>query len=94
MSRNEVADAYKLLESDFNDTLEDIKKRYRRLALKHHPDRGGNIEEIKALNKAFQTISKRVKHLENKSDYFARNEKAINQMVHDIIFGTDLEDDE
>lgn len=28
----------------------DIKKAYRRLALKHHPDRGGDAEKFKALS--------------------------------------------
>ena len=31
-------------------TLEDLKKEYRRLAMKHHPDRGGDLETMKAIN--------------------------------------------
>jgi len=31
-------------------TLEELKAEYRRLAMKHHPDRGGDAETMKAIN--------------------------------------------
>ena len=31
-------------------TLDDLKKAYRRLAMLHHPDRGGSLETMKAIN--------------------------------------------
>jgi len=34
-------------------TREDIKKQYRYLAKKNHPDRGGNVEKMEQLNYAY-----------------------------------------
>lgn len=31
-------------------TLDELKAEYRRLAMKHHPDRGGDVETMKAIN--------------------------------------------
>lgn len=31
-------------------TLDELKKEYRRLAMLHHPDRGGDLETMKAIN--------------------------------------------
>ena len=36
---------------------EDIKKAYRKLALKHHPDRGGDPEQFKKLQEAYEVLS-------------------------------------
>lgn len=35
---------------------EDIKKAYRKLAMLHHPDRGGNEETFKTIKAAFETL--------------------------------------
>jgi DnaJ-class molecular chaperone len=35
----------------------EIKKAYRSLSLKHHPDRGGDSEKFKEISEAFQTLS-------------------------------------
>ena len=31
-------------------TLDDLKKEFRRLAMIHHPDRGGDVETMKEIN--------------------------------------------
>ena len=36
----------------------DVKTRYRRLAMKHHPDRGGDTETMKAVNLAYEQALK------------------------------------
>lgn len=48
---------YDDLEVGSNSSSDDIKKAYRKLALKHHPDRGGNEEEFKRISKAYEILS-------------------------------------
>ena len=39
-------------------SLEMIRKAYRRLALKHHPDRGGDEQRMKEINEAYEYLMK------------------------------------
>jgi molecular chaperone DnaJ len=50
-------DYYKALGIDKNATAEEVKAAFRRLALEHHPDRGGNAEKFKEANEAYQVLS-------------------------------------
>ena len=49
-------DYYKLLGVNPNSSQGEIKKAFRRLSLKHHPDRGGDAEEFKKINAAYETL--------------------------------------
>jgi len=48
---------YEALELDQNATPEDIKRAYRRLALQHHPDKGGSPEKFKEISTANTILS-------------------------------------
>jgi molecular chaperone DnaJ len=50
-------DPYKILDVPRNASDEDIKKAYRKKALEHHPDRGGNEEKFKELSEAYDILS-------------------------------------
>jgi DnaJ-class molecular chaperone len=53
-------DYYKILGISKDASNEEIKKAYRKLALKYHPDRGGGDEamrEFKRVNEAYQVLS-------------------------------------
>jgi DnaJ-class molecular chaperone len=44
----------------FNDckSLDEVKRRYKELALKHHPDRGGDTRIMQAINLEYESIKK------------------------------------
>lgn len=50
------------------DSLEDLKKQYKKLALKHHPDRGGDEEVMKAINNEYDELEKELKKGSNIKD--------------------------
>jgi curved DNA-binding protein CbpA len=66
-------DAFNILEIDFINTkyedltLNYLKKRYRKLALKHHPDKNGNTQEstehFKKINEAYNYLRREIKNL-------------------------------
>jgi curved DNA-binding protein len=50
-------DYYKILGVARNATDEEIKKAYRKLAMTHHPDRGGNEEAFKKIKEAYEKLT-------------------------------------
>ena len=65
-----MKDYYKILGVEKTASVEDIKKAYRRLAHKHHPDKGGNEQTFKELNEAYQILSNNEKR--SQYDKFGR----------------------
>jgi DnaJ like chaperone protein len=67
MFDNGLEAAYKVLEIDKNATDDEVKKAYRRLAAKHHPDKVSNLgsdvqkaaeERFKSISEAYEKIKK------------------------------------
>lgn len=50
-------DYYKVLGIEKNAGEDEIKKAYRKLAMKYHPDQGGDQEKFKEINEAYQILS-------------------------------------
>jgi DnaJ-class molecular chaperone len=49
-------------------TLEELKAQYRKLAMQHHPDRGGNNEAMKAVNNEYDELFPRLKDIHQTKD--------------------------
>jgi curved DNA-binding protein CbpA len=54
--RGRERDHYTTLGAGRDEAREDIERRYKRLARTHHPDRGGDEEEMKTLNEAWRVL--------------------------------------
>ncbi len=50
-------DYYKVLGVEKTANKAEIKKAYRNLAKKHHPDKGGDAEKFKEINEAYEVLS-------------------------------------
>ena len=65
-------DAFEILEIDLSSvgyngmSLEYLKKQYRKLALKHHPDKNGNTFES---NEHFKKINEAYTYLKNENNF-------------------------
>jgi hypothetical protein len=44
-------------------TLEELKSQYRRLAMEHHPDRGGDLRAMQAINSEYDDLFPRLKDI-------------------------------
>jgi len=60
-----MKDYYQILGVSRSASSDEIKQAYRKLAHKHHPDKGGDEKKFKEINEAYQTLSDK----EKKSQY-------------------------
>jgi curved DNA-binding protein CbpA len=87
-------EAFDVLEIDFIDikyqelSLDFLKKQYRKLALKHHPDKNGNTEEsnerFKKINEAYNYLKKELKNF--KSDDFVIETEEEEEPIDESIY--------
>lgn len=52
---------YTILEVEKSASEKEIKTAFRKLAHKHHPDKGGDEKKFKEINEAYQTLSSKEK---------------------------------
>jgi DnaJ like chaperone protein len=70
-SKLRLAEAYEILELDTNATVKQIKKAYRKMALKHHPDRLIHLgkEYQKSAKEKFQIISDAYEYIKDRKGF-------------------------
>jgi DnaJ-class molecular chaperone len=83
---------YEILEINKNASQEEIKKAYRRLSLKYHPDKNsesGAVEKFQDISEAYETLSDQNKREEydNPSSAGVMNEEDIHNLFNNIFFG-------
>ena len=101
LSDSPYKDAFEILEIDFTSTkyqdlsLEYLKKQYRKLALKNHPDKNGNTDEstkkFQKINEAYHYLKREIKHLNYDDldhDIKGEDEELFNSSLYsDILKG-------
>ena len=76
--REKEKDYYSVLGAGHEATREEIERRYKRLARQHHPDRGGDEEEMKAINEAWRVLG----DPQARGDYDARRRPKAEREVY------------
>lgn len=77
---------YNILGVNENATQDEIKRAYRKLAIKHHPDKGGSEESFKRISEAYDTLGD-----ENKrQQYDGRNNNPFGGMGNEFNPFTDM----
>jgi curved DNA-binding protein CbpA len=66
-------------------TVEEIKARYRRLAMSHHPDRGGDAEVMKALNHEYHETLRKCHGTTTKGSEGAEHTYYYNETVEQAV---------
>jgi curved DNA-binding protein CbpA len=101
LSDSPYKEAFEILEIDFTRTkyedlsLEYLKKQYRKLALKNHPDKNGNTHESKEkfqkINEAYHYLKREIKHLnydDIECDIKGEDDNSVNSSLYsDILKG-------
>lgn len=74
-----MKDYYKILDVNYNATAIEIKKSYRKLAIKYHPDKNKNSKEseeiFKKISEAYEILSNKEKRRVYDSSYHSKNGK-------------------
>ena len=70
---------YKILNVPITATIPEIKKSYYKLALTHHPDKGGDADQFKKITEAFEVLSnENKKKIDDSGGLLGKNNKFIN----------------
>jgi len=67
------------------NTQEEVKARYRKLAMEHHPDKGGSEEVMKEINKEYEFICAKIIKGENLNQEETEERVKDNEMYREIL---------
>ena len=65
-------------------TIEELKRQYKTLAFKHHPDRGGKVEDMQRINAEYDELYKRVKNIHETADGKTYEKKQTESAENDM----------
>ena len=82
-------DYYEILGVSRNTSADEIKKAYKKLALKYHPDKGGDAEKFKEISEAYAVLSDENKRKQYNQFGHAGFDQRFSQ--EDIFRGADFE---
>lgn len=87
---------YDILNIQRGASEQDIKKAYRKMSLKHHPDRGGSAEEFQKVNRAYEILSdpmkKRDYDMKMNSPFYNKNSNIFSDENEVGMGGDDIPD--
>jgi len=66
-------------------TKEDAKKLYKKLAFKHHPDKGGDVEIMKAINNEFDDFMKNFKEEKDSKKEYEFTATTYRKLIEQLI---------
>ena len=73
-------------------TLEELKKQYKQLALKHHPDIGGNLKDMQEINTEYDQLFEKLKNIHRSAEGRTYTSKEETTEVGLIIVETTTEE--
>ena len=76
-------DPFEILKIPRNATIEQIKTAYKKQALIHHPDRGGNSQDFNNVNTAYENI---MKSRENNQQFASFGFNLVGNIINQFIF--------
>jgi hypothetical protein len=74
-------DYYFILGAEQTASQDEIERLYKRLARRHHPDRGGDAEKMKAINEAYRVL----RNAATRNAYDSRRAYQPNQPSYDAV---------
>jgi hypothetical protein len=77
-----LEDAAKILNLTGNVTPEIVKKAYRRASSKYHPDKGGSVEMMQAVNQAYDALKEYSGKLDAGEDNYS---ELLNEAINAIV---------
>jgi len=83
-----MIDPYLTLGVSKTATADEIKRAYRSMSMKHHPDRGGDAEQFKKINEAYQILSdpqKRAEYDNPRSEFRFHSGPDFNDVFNDFF---------